>query len=74
MAKKAAQPDISHKLFKSQYIRVPKLEMQSILYGKAKKYFELKQKFVQVNKKKLTQLYKLKKAVLAKELHPSEAA
>jgi len=75
LASKAAQPDITHKLFKEQIISIPSLEMQNSYYLEIEQLNELSNKLQTHYQQKLNNLEELKKSILQKafrgELHYS---
>ena len=71
---KAAQPDISHKLFKAQQIKVPTAAKQKDIVAKIELLFKQIEKMKKINLYKLHQIHALKSAMLFQELQPSEAA
>jgi len=76
IAGKAAQPDISHKLFKAQQIKIPSADKQREIVTMVESLHEQIEELESFNKCKLSQLNNLKSAILAQELQPpqSEAA
>lgn len=71
---KAAQPDISHKLFKAQQIKIPTAVKQKDIVAKIELLFEQTEKMKRINLYKLHQIHTLKSAMLSQELQSSEAA
>jgi len=71
---KAAQPDISHKLFKDQQIKVPTAAKQKDIVAKIELLFKQIEKMKKINLHKLNQIHALKSAMLFQELQLSEAA
>ena len=71
---KAAQPDISHKLFKAQQIKIPTAVKQKDIVAKIELLFEQTEKMKRINLYKLHQIHTFKSAMLSQELQSSEAA
>lgn len=73
LASRAAQPDITHKIFKSQEIIVPFIKNQEIAVKKIEAVYSDTQKLIDVYKDKLNYIDELKKSILQKafsgELH-----
>lgn len=68
IAKKAAQPDISHKLFNAQLIRIPSIKKQHTIVKVIKTLNELIESYQNICERKLRNLLQLKYAMLQKEL------
>jgi len=66
LASKAAQPDITHKIFKVQKIYIPPLEIQDIIVKKLNSLSEQTKKLEKIYQQKLDDLEELKKSVLKK--------
>ena len=64
IAQKAAQPDISHKLFKSQSIRVPNKEKQRELVSNIESVYQRKISYSSLMQKKLKLIANLKDSIL----------
>jgi len=73
IAGKAAQPDISHKLFKAQVIKIPSHSKQLKVVTKIESIYEETQKLKQTQTRKLFHLANLKSAILAQELQPLQS-
>ena len=73
VAAKAAQPDISHKLFSAQSMRLPTLEKQAEIVSKIEKLMPIIESLTKLYRNKLESFMSLKSAVLAQELQ-GEAA
>jgi type I restriction enzyme, S subunit len=70
---KAAQPDISHKLFKAQQIKVPTPKEQTEIVTRIESIYEQSEQLDNINVAKLHQLISLKSAILAQELQPAQS-
>jgi len=66
LASKAAQPDITHKLFKEQIISIPSIEMQNTYYLEIEQLNELLNNLQTHYQQKLNNLEELKKSILEK--------
>ncbi len=66
---KAAQPDISHKLFSSQYIIVPTLQKQKEILEKVEKCMLNTKTLTELYKNKLKNFIQLKQLILKQELN-----
>ncbi len=66
LASKAAQPDITHKLFKEQIISIPSIEMQNSYYLEIEQLNELLNNLQTHYQQKLNNLEELKKSILQK--------
>ena len=66
LASKAAQPDITHKLFKEQIIFIPSIEAQKHYYLEIEKLNELSNNLQTHYQQKLNNLEELKKSILQK--------
>lgn len=64
IAQKAAQPDISHKLFKSQSIRIPNKEKQRELASNIESIYQTKISYSSLMQKKLKLIANLKNSIL----------
>ena len=73
VAAKAAQPDISHKLFSAQSIRLPTLEKQTEIVSKIEKLVPNIESLTKIYRNKSESFMSLKSSILAQELQ-SEAA
>jgi len=73
IASKAAQPDISHKLFSAQSIRLPTLKKQTEIVSRIEKLLPNIQSLNKLYRDKVKSFVSLKSAILAQELQ-SEAA
>jgi type I restriction enzyme S subunit len=69
LAGKAAQPDISHKLFGSQYIIVPTLQKQKEILEKVEKCMLDTKTLAELYKNKLKNFIQLKQSILKQELN-----
>jgi type I restriction enzyme S subunit len=76
LASKAAQPDISHKIFKVQPITIPSKELQAKYYIQIQKLNESTNQLLSRYREKLISLEELKKSILEKafagELTPKD--
>ena len=66
LASRAAQPDITHKLFKQQYISIPSLKKQAEYYSEIEALDKLLNNVISCYNKKLIDLDDLKKSILQK--------
>ncbi len=66
LASKAAQPDITHKLFKQQIISIPKLKAQADYYSQIEKLNQSVNNLTKEYLIKLSDLEELKKSILQK--------
>jgi type I restriction enzyme S subunit len=66
LASKAAQPDITHKIFKIQKILIPPLKEQNKIVNRLNALQEKTKKLEATYQQKLTQLEELKKSILQK--------
>ena len=69
LARKAAQPDISHKLFGSMYIIVPTLQKQKEIFEKVEKCKLDTKTLTELYKNKLKNFIQLKQSILTQELN-----
>jgi type I restriction enzyme S subunit len=64
LASRAAQPDITHKLFKQQIIRFPSIEDQELIYDSIVDLNSFKERIISLYENKIIALEELKKSIL----------
>ena len=69
LASRAAQPDITHKLFKEQTISIPSKKTQTEFYIKIEKINKSNNELINAHLVKISALEELKKSILQKAFH-----